>query len=263
MVLRGSVFSTVLGMNTGITVVSPAGHGGGRPYQIAYVLHGLCGNSTDVVDYTMLPAYANKYHCIFVLPEVGRSFYQDMVFGQDFFRYVAEELPQICRDVFNLSARREDTFVMGLSMGGYGALRCALSKPEQYGACCALAPGCLFLEDFLPQMRAHAEEEAFIEEWGEQFIGDFRAAFGTDFAPGPNSDLLRLAAALAPKEAPRLYAACGNKDGMLEMNRDFAQRVKKLGHQLAYEELPGGHDWDFFNRGLKRAAEFCCREGSN
>ena len=72
-----------------------------------------------------------------------------MKYGLKYFSYITEELFKICKNIFNISSKREDTAIMGASMGGYGALKCALSKPEQYGFCGAFSPAFLFLKDYL------------------------------------------------------------------------------------------------------------------
>ena len=69
-----------------------------------------------------------------IMPEVQRSFYCDMTNGPRYFTYIVDELPALCQRLFRVSARREDNFVAGLSMGGYGAMKAALSRPERYAA---------------------------------------------------------------------------------------------------------------------------------
>ena len=79
----------------------------------------------------------------------------DMEYGFRYFTYVTEELPAICKDIFRISAEREDTAIIGGSMGGYGALRCALSRPGQYGMCAAFSSGCLFLKEGIEELKAN------------------------------------------------------------------------------------------------------------
>ena len=93
---------------------------------MAYLLHGLCGDSATWVDDSMLPVYAREGRTIFILPDAARSFYSDMRHGPRYFTYLVEELPQLCKAVFQIAARREDTAILGASMGGYGALKCAV-----------------------------------------------------------------------------------------------------------------------------------------
>lgn len=73
------------------------------------------------------------------MPEVQRSFYTTGKVGIDYFHYVADELPAICGKWFHLDQRRENTFIAGESMGGYGAVKIALNRPEKYEAVASLS----------------------------------------------------------------------------------------------------------------------------
>lgn len=260
MILHGQVQSRVLGMDTNISVLVPNTFDDERPYQIGYLLHGLWGGNADFVHYTMLPAHAMGRHCVLVMPEVGRSFYADMAFGPAYFKYVAEELPQICRSLFNLSASREDSFVMGSSMGGYGALRCALTYPENYGACCANAPGSLFMGEFMAELRATAAAGQPQTGWGAVIYPDYRAAYGPELSWSEDIELLCLVDRIKnPKAAPRIMINCGTKDDLLEANRRFTGELRKRGFPFTYTEWPGaGHDFDFFDKAAKAGLAFCC-----
>lgn len=257
MILRGNVFSTSLMMDTGITVLTPGGHERRAPYKIVYLLHGVCGCNTNFVDHTMLAVHAAKYPCVIVMPDGHRSFYADMAYGQKFFTYVAEELPRICKRTFNISAAPEDTFIMGGSMGGYGALKCALTYPDQYAACCALAPGSLYMKEFMREMREHDREGTPLSPWGELLIGDFRAAFGSDFTWSEGIELLELAKRIQNQsDAPKFYSVCGTDDDLLGINRQFARDMEPLPIDFTYEEMDGGHNWPFFDAALEKALAF-------
>jgi S-formylglutathione hydrolase FrmB len=258
MILRGSVFSQTLAMETGITILVPDGFSRDEPYRVAYLLHGLCGRNGDVVDYSMLPVFARDCHAVFVMPEVARSFYTDMTYGLRYFTYVADELPRICRDVFRISARREDTAVMGASMGGYGALKCALSRPEQYGSCCAFSSACLFLRDFLDGEGQQRDVQALKATYGDQLITDFQAAFGERLASDPRNDLLELARNVSNAAVkPRIYCTCGTEDGFHGDNVRFRDAIAQLNFDVVYEEWAGVHDWTFFNESYRRALQWC------
>lgn len=256
MILRGSWFSKALEMQTGVTVVGPDHETAGRPYWVCYLLHGLCGNHGDWAENTLLPLYAQAYNVLFITPEVGRSFYADMQFGQKFFTYVQQELPELCARYFHVSTRREDSFVIGGSMGGYGALKCALTAPGQYIACCALSSCFLFLDESLRNVREHPQiVQARV---GTQAVNDLAAAYGPEFHWAPENDLLALARSAATKpEKPRLFLACGKEDSFLESHRRFQKAMQALPFELTYRELPGRHDWYYFDRALKAALTFC------
>ena len=83
--------------------------------------------------------YAQGLNLAVVMPNVHLSFYTDMAHGGKYWQFISEEVPAIVRDMFPLSARREDNFVAGLSMGGYGAFKLALTYPERYAAAASLS----------------------------------------------------------------------------------------------------------------------------
>src|SRR3712207_6407253 len=93
---------------------------------LLYLLHGLSDDHSAWVRYTSIERYAAEAGIAVVMPAVGRSFYADEAHGHRYFDYVAEELPRLVSDFFRVSTRPEDTFVAGLSMGGYGAMKLAL-----------------------------------------------------------------------------------------------------------------------------------------
>jgi S-formylglutathione hydrolase FrmB len=256
MLLRGSVFSKVLEMETGLTIVGPSKFETGE-YQVVYLLHGQCGRSGDWAEYTMLPTYANDYNILFIMPEVARSFYTDMKYGQHFFSYVADELPKVCKSVFNISAKREDTAVIGASMGGYGALKCALSKPEVYGYAAAFSAPCLFLKEGLDKQRKEGHTKEFRAMYGERIINDFEAIFGTELVWTPGNEILALAQKVnGEKIKPKIYTACGTEDFFYYDNVRFRDEMEKLDFTFTYEEWTGIHDWYFFNEALRKALHF-------
>lgn len=258
MILRGNVFSKTLEIETGIQIIVPNHYEVGGKYKVIYLLHGVVSNQDSLTDYTMLPAYVQAQNAIVIMPNVNRSFYTDQIYGQRFFSYVSEELPEICENVFNISSKREDTAVIGVSMGGYGALKCALSKPEVFGMCCAISSGCVFLKDFFEEMNSRGDDEDFIAVWGQQFINDFRAAFGNPLVWKPEYELLSLAKNINENHIkPKLYMTCGTEDYLQSLNQAFSEEMGKLDFDFTYEALPGNHDWQFMNDGLKRSLEMC------
>src|SRR4030095_358208 len=88
---------------------------------------------------TSIERYAAARNLAVIMPAVDRSFYQNMERGARYWDFLSEELPDIFRQFFPLSSKRDDTFAAGLSMGGYGALRLGLAKPEQFAAVASLS----------------------------------------------------------------------------------------------------------------------------
>ncbi|MDR0878038.1 MAG: esterase family protein [Treponema sp.] len=257
MILRGDVSSDVLHMHTGIDVLVPDNYREAESFKIVYLLHGLHGDQGTWIDNTMLPVFADKYNAVFIMPSVGRSFYTDVKYGQEYFTYVSEELPEITKKVFNISGKREDTAVMGCSMGGYGALKCALSKPEQYGFCGAISSACLYVAENMAGLRK--DTTPWLTYGGPEaavLLHDFYCIFGDDLVSGPEHEITELAKkTIAGKVKPKIYAVCGTEDSLRKDNLRFKGEMEKLDIDYTYEEWAGKHDWYFFNDALKKAIQ--------
>lgn len=128
--LRCEIASESLRMATAVDVILPD-KGDLSEVKTLYLLHGLTDDCTGWTRYTAVERYVRERGLAVVLPEVQRSFYTDMAYGLPYFTYVSEELPAVCRRMFGLGAAREQNYIFGLSMGGYGAneMRAHLPRP--------------------------------------------------------------------------------------------------------------------------------------
>jgi S-formylglutathione hydrolase FrmB len=230
---------------------------GKEPFRVVYLLHGLHGDQGTWLDNTLLPLFAKKYNVIFVMPEVGRSFYTNLKYGRKYYTFLSEELPQLCRKIFNISAKREDTAVMGCSMGGYGSLRLALSLPEQYGFCGAISSACLYFKPILDQLRKDPGPYLETGPEAEEILTDLRAIYGDGLEYREDYDVVELAKNFpSTQPRPRIYSCCGLEDDLRNDNVNFTAEMKNTAFDYTYEEWTGGHDWYFFSDALKRALEF-------
>lgn len=235
-------FSDILQLSTAVDVIlpePPRGPSGAlmnppRRYPVLYLLHGLSDDHTIWQRRTSIERYAAQYHLAVVMPGVDRSFYTDMVQGNRYWTYVSEELPALMQAWFPISAAREETFVAGLSMGGYGAFKLALTYPERFAAAASFS-GALDMAGAI-----HNREKAWREE--------VRRIFGPLWRfPGSRHDLFRLARDVATsswREELLLYQWCGTEDFLYAANLRFRDHAHALGLQLIYAEGPGGHTWD-------------------
>lgn len=250
--IHGTVFSQTLQMDTGLSIVTP--NVLRKEYKVAYLLHGLCGNHQSWIDYSNLAEYAAEGNTIYIMPEAGRSFYCDMEYGFAYFTYIAEELPTLCKNLFHISASRENTVIMGNSMGGYGALKCALAKPEQYGKCAAFSSACLDLRNGLQELRENGTEK-FAAIFGTRLLEDFRAIFGADFGWRPELDALELARRIPKDQLPVLYLTCGTEDGFYSEHLRFCKALREADVPFVFEEWKAAHDFSCFDLALKKAIQ--------
>ena len=254
MILRGDYMSETLRTNTNIQIVIPDKFD--SPFRIVYLMHGLHGNQGTWLDYSMLPYYAREYNAIFILPEAGRSFYLNLKYGRRYFDYVSDELPEIAKKIFNISAKREDSAVMGCSMGGYAALRLALKKPEKFGFCGAISPACLYFKPMLDALRKDPEPYRQTGPEAEETLTDLYCAYGDDLEYIRDYDISELVKDFPSScPQPKFYVTCGTEDGLRKENLLFAKQVKNTSLDYTYEEWNGDHEWYFFNEALKKTLE--------
>lgn len=260
MVLQGDLYSTALDMDTAVIFVAANNFTKEPPRKVCYLLHGLQGRCDNFLYYTQLADLCREYHCLFVLPDAQRSFYADMEHGGAYFTYLTQELPRTVANLFRVSEKPEDTVIMGASMGGYGALKAALTCPEKYGFCAAFSPCCLDMQYYLSAgWRDGTDGDAFRRIFGDQLSRDFNAAFGTEIRYRPETDLLALAEKNANGPHPHILTLWGDQDIFRDSNRAFPEQMEALGWTVDGREMPGNHSWVFFNEALKQALPLCLK----
>jgi len=213
-------------------------------YPTLYLLHGLSDDHTIWMRRTSIERYATEHNIAVVMPAVARSFYQDMASGPKYWTFLSEELPALCQRNFPLSPAREDNFAAGLSMGGYGALRLGLARPDKFAAVASLS-GAL---DLVRRLREAGKPFARIDrtEW--------TGIFGPDLKAPADADLWFLASKVAASSGPKpaLYLACGTEDELIADTRTFRQHLKTAGLPLTYDESPGAHEWGYWDAQIQR-----------
>lgn len=255
MIFHGSFYSKYLEQDTRVTVTGPEPDPS-KPYRVLYLLHPLCCNADTWCDYTRLPFYIRSYNVLCVMPEVNRSFYTDQKFGQKYFSYVGKELPEFINRLFRVSAKREDTSVAGVSMGGYGALRLALSFPEKFGFCAVSSSAFLFLKADLDDFRSMTDAE-IAAAWGPQMKHDLEAMFGPELKAEPGDEIMTLLENTPCGCKPEIFHCCGTEDIFYAQNKAFSEVMKEWGaYKYTFREWKGTHHWNFFDEFLKQALEF-------
>ena len=251
--LQCEFHSDVLGRACSMNVLIPqkaatqigmdsAGASGRAEYPVLYLLHGLSDNHSIWMRRTSIERYAAAYGLVVVMPSGERGFYTDMAAGYRYWTMLSEELPQIVRNLFPVSAKREETFAAGLSMGGYGALKIALKNPDVFS-------GAISLSGVLNIAKSAAEvtwDRDFTLIWGE----DYKSAL-----PGSEDDLFYLTDNIKG-EKPRIFISCGDCDFMLGQNRDFHEHIKDAGFDFRYEEHPGNHNWMYWAEHIAEGLDF-------
>ncbi|HEX2989282.1 MAG TPA: alpha/beta hydrolase family protein [Anaerolineales bacterium] len=208
--------------------------------RVLYLLHGHSDDHTAWQRWTSVERYAEDLNLAVVMPAVHLSFYTDMAHGGRYGQFIGEELPAVVHELFKLSSKREDTFVAGLSMGGYGAFKLALTHPERFAAAASLS-GAVDIREVV-KGHDHPEDKAWLAE--------MRTVFGdVSKVRGSRHDLFALARKAAKSAVkPRLYQCCGTEDFLYADNVRFRDALRRLPFDLIYEEGPGEHNWAYWDK---------------
>ncbi len=213
-------------------------HNRAAEFPVLYLLHGLSDDQTIWQRRTSIERYAAPLGLAVIMPNVNRSFYTDMRYGYAYWTFVSEELPRIANGFFRLSPQPKNTFVAGLSMGGYGAFKLALSQPERFAAAASLS-GTL---DLATRLQA------------PELLEDTKLVFGAPSAiQGSENDLFWLAEQAAKQpQIPQLYQCCGTEDHLYVDNIRFRNHTRNLGLSLIYEESAGAHEWGYWDEQIQK-----------
>lgn len=228
--------SRALGMATSMTVLMPE-TGRDRPVPVLYLLHGGADDHTAWTRFISVERYVYARGIAVVMPSAAMSFYCDEVFGFRYWTMISEEIPELLRQTFRVSSDRADTFVAGLSMGGYGAFKLALNQPERFAAAASMSGGLDFIDrlDGTTPLRVQTR----------------RRIFGDRPIAGTGDDLMHLLRTIDPAVVPDLYLTCGTEDESIENNRAFVEIAGRRGIRLTSDLRTGEHEWGFWDRAVQ------------
>ena len=165
------------------------------------------------------------------MPAVSRSFYANERTGGRYWDYVSEELPQIVGNFFRVSRDPAQTYVAGLSMGGYGAMKLALTHPDRFAAAATLS-GALDLDELSSRPE---RVELFDRIFGDAIPDD--------------ADLFKLLEKADASSLPRIHVSTGTEDapGLVEGNRRFVALLEEKGADVTTDFRPGEHVWQLWD----------------
>ena len=214
-----------------------------KPFKTLYLLHGIGGSDIDWLIGTCLGLYAENANIAVIMPAGENGFYTDNTAVERYGEFVGQELVEATRAMFNLSHKKEDTAIGGLSMGGYGALRNGLKYADTFGKIVALSAA-LVVDDIDQSGNLAFPPFNTLEYFGKVF-GDISAVQGSDLD----------VKALADKHAKdvEIFMACGTEDFLLAKNRAYRDYLAQIGANFTYSEGPGGHDWGFWDTYIEKA----------
>ena len=238
-------YADALGVQTRMHVLLPQRLAAGKAKTL-YLLHGMTDDEGTWMRRTSIDRYAEEKGLAVVMPDGGLGWYTDMYRGLAWFRFISEELPALCRRFFPiLSDKREDTWIGGNSMGGYGALKCALRAPRTFSRVISLS-GALDAADTAVNNTVPATRRYWEDVFGP-----------AEDVSGSENDLFAAATALTdPALRPRIYMWCGTEDFLYAQNTRMRDHLRALGYDLTYEESPGDHQWQYWDKKIADALDW-------
>ncbi len=253
--------SPSLGHDLHYAIYLPDGLEAAAPVPVIYLLHGADGTALDWIDQGHVQATADKLiaahklpKVIIVVPDAENSWYVDSppsglgAMGTA----ISEDLPNWIEAHYPVRTDRHGRAIAGNSMGGFGALRFALSEPQRWSAAAAMSGA--FWNWLTPDMVISDKQQEHMKKI-------FEGAFGDPFEPKRMIAESPLAiAAHMPKSAPPppLFLICGRHDDF-----HLDQQQPTVEAALRADNIPvtavmteGGHDWDTWAMQLPQALEF-------
>ena len=206
--------SKALGMPVMTNVLMPQGRGG---YKTLYLLHGAGGDYASWLLKSRVADYAEGNNIAVVMPSGNNKCYVNNRYGKDYFTFLTEELIEKCETWFDLSPKKEDRFIAGMSMGGYGAVHAALKRPELYGKAFSYSGLLDISERFLrPQGLDLKPVFGEKEDFSTAAADLFELTHKTGINLSGNVDNL-----------PEIFITCGLQDKRIEMSRKLYERSEE------------------------------------
>lgn len=217
-----------------------------QKFKTLVLLHGLLGNYTDWVSGTRIQRWAEEKNLAVIMPSGDNAFYINGTLpNNNYEEFIGNELLEVMRNMFPLSRKREDTFIAGLSMGGYGAIRNGMKYAQNYSCIVGLSSALTELE---PNFQSLAGEN--------EVFGNLELARQTDKNYLIAYEQLKQRVKANEFTMPRFYLACGTKDALIASTKSFRDLLEKDGVSVTYDEEEYGHDWDFWDSQIKKVIDW-------
>ena len=205
-------------------------------FPVVYLLHGMGNHHQAWTAYAGAERYAEERNIALVMPSAENSSYINHDASHRFFDFIADELPDFICGMFPVSKRPEDSYIAGLSMGGFGAMVHFLNRPKRYAAAGSFS--------------------------GALAINPFELSGNPAQKPAPEQQPMALVEQIRRdgKTLPPVYVSCGEEDFLLEDNRKFAESVKAVSPGMLWATTPGmGHEWRFWNTEIEKFLDWIPR----
>ncbi|KLE17192.1 alpha/beta hydrolase family protein [Clostridium sp. C8] len=242
-IINHTIESKSLGYSTSFNVLIPMDNVNDSTGTL-YLLHGAYGNENDWLNLSPIKELAANHNFIIVFPRGEQSFYTNALNGPQYEDFISEELKSFIENTYKVSKDRKNTFIAGLSMGGYGALKIALKNKDKYSLVGSFS-GATDIAELTPKR--------------DNAIFRFDLTFG-DISKlrGSKHDLFKISSDVLNDKQYDLdiFLMCGTEDHLYEDNVRFKDHLSSINYDFTYIEGPGVHDWDYWSKSIAEFLNF-------
>ncbi len=233
-----SVPSAKMGREIATTIIIPDGVGD-KKIPTIYLLHGYGGDETAWMKVRDMRPIADRYGVLVVCPDGENSWYWDSPTNEksQFETFVSKELPQYIDTHYPTIPDRTARAITGYSMGGHGAMWCAIHNSEVFGAVGSLSGG-LDIRPF-PKSWKMAEQIGSAEN---SEVWDRYTCFNA-------LDSLK-------DDKLAITIDCGVDDFFIEVNRNTHKKLLEMNIKHDYTERPGAHTRGYWNNAILYQTQF-------
>ena len=216
-----------------------------KPFKTIFLLHGVMDNAEQWVENSNIVRLAQDAGYALVIPSCGNNFYVNTIYGAAYSDFITKELMGFVRALFPLSDKREDNFVWGISMGGYGALRFGFVYPELFAKVVSMSPtsDVQFAARFAYAMGINTD----------YILGDWKKLQGSEL---DLKVMAEKAAALGIENVPDMLVIIADQDHMVRDASEFKNAVSSLGLKNDFRTYPGDHTWKFWDRHIQECLDW-------
>jgi len=215
-------------------------------YPILYLLHGLFGQPENWLELTNIRELARSLDLIIVMPDGSDGWYCDSA-TDDSARYesfLCDEFIPAIELKYRTTGERSGRAIAGLSMGGYGAFKLAVKRPELFVFACSFSGpfDICGRSDDAPGFDWETMRPSVLKAFGE---GNTTTRMENDL-----DQIFRAMPSQMISDLPFLYFDCGLSDGFLEANLRLDRLLQNRGVAHEFKLLEGGHDWQYWGSRL-------------
>lgn len=233
-------------------ILLPAGYAESpKNFPVLYLLHGLFGSFENWTTLADVSEFAADRRLIVVMPEAGESWYTDSADpdGDAYERFLISEFVPHIDERYRTFSDRRGRGIAGQSMGGYGAIKIALKHPHLFSFAGSMS-------GVLDAAGKSAEGPG--PGWEDVGPSITRVFGSVGSKTRENNDLSKIVSKIVRSKnahLPYLYFDCGVDDPYLAANQMIAGMLSGTTVDHIYHELPGGHDWEYWNERSRHLLE--------